>query len=59
MTAHEEKKTSRCYKLMKIITKLNNLDSDYYLFADLKKMLREKRFDTNEKINAATEAYFE
>lgn len=33
--------------------------SDYYLFADLKKMLAGKRFSSNEEVIAETEAYFE
>ena len=33
--------------------------SDYWLFADLKKMLQGKRFSSNEKVIAETEAYFE
>ena len=33
--------------------------SDYYLFVDLKRMLQGKRFDSNEEVIAATEAYFE
>ena len=33
--------------------------SDYWLFADLKKMLQGKRFSSNEEVIAETEAYFE
>ena len=33
--------------------------SDYYLFADLKKMLRGKRFYSNEEVITETNAYFE
>ncbi|XP_054729345.1 histone-lysine N-methyltransferase SETMAR-like [Anastrepha obliqua] len=33
--------------------------SDYWLFADLKKMLRGKRFGSNDEVIAETEAYFE
>ena len=33
--------------------------SDYWRFADLKKMLQEKRFGSNEEVIAETEAYFE
>ena len=33
--------------------------SDYWLFADLKKMLQGKRFGWNEEVIAETEAYFE
>ena len=32
--------------------------SGYWLFADLKKMLRGKRFGSNEEVNAETKAYF-
>ena len=32
--------------------------SDYYLFADLKRMLKEKKFDSNEEVIAKSEAYF-
>lgn len=33
--------------------------SDYHLFADLKRMLQVKRFRTNNKVIAETEAYFQ
>ena len=33
--------------------------SDYWLFADLKKMLAGKKFRTNEEVIAETEAYFQ
>ena len=33
--------------------------SDYYLFADLKRMLQGKRFGSNEEVIAKTEAYFD
>ena len=33
--------------------------SDYYLFADLKRMLQGKRFSSNEEVIAETKAYFE
>lgn len=33
--------------------------SDYHLFSDLKKMLRGKRFGSNEEAIAETHAYFE
>ena len=33
--------------------------SDYYLFADLKKMLQGKRFYSNEEVITETNAYFE
>jgi len=63
-----------CHKSMKTMAKLNELGfnllphppyspdlapSDYWLFADLKKMLQGKRFGSNEEVIAATEAYFE
>ena len=59
---------------MKTMVKLNELSfellphppyspdlapSDYWLFADLKKMLQGKRFGSNEEVLAETEAYFE
>ena len=62
------------HKSMKTMVKLNELcfellphpsyspnlaPSDYWLFADLKKMLQGKRFGFNEEIIAETEAYFE
>ena len=33
--------------------------NNYWLFADLKKMLQIKRFGSNEEVIAETEAYFE
>ena len=33
--------------------------SDYWLFADLEKMLQGKRFGSHEEVIAETEAYFE
>ena len=33
--------------------------SDYYLFADLKRMLQEKRFGSNEEVISEIEPYFE
>ena len=33
--------------------------SDYWLFADLKRMLQGKRFGSNEEVISETEAYFE
>ena len=32
---------------------------DYWLFADLKRMLQRKRFDSNEEVISETEMYFE
>ena len=61
-------------KSMKTMVKLNELSfkllshlpyfpdlapSDYWLFADLKRMLQRKRFGSNEEEIAETEAYFE
>ena len=63
-----------CHKSMKTMVKLNELrfellhhpayspdlaPSDYWLFADLKKMLQGKRFGSNEEVIAEVEAYFE
>ena len=62
------------HKSMKTMVKLNDLrfellphppyspdlaPSDSYLFADLKKMLQGKRFNSDDEVIAATEAYFE
>ena len=62
-----------CYKSMKTMVKLNELSFelfphplyspdlapwDYWLFADLKKMLQRKIFDSNEEVIAETEIYF-
>ena len=59
---------------MKTMVKLNELSfelllhppyspdlasSDYWLFADLKKLLQGKRFGSNEEVIAETKAYFE
>ena len=61
-----------CHKSMKTMVKLNELGfellphtpyspdlapSDYWLLADLKKMLQGKRFGSNEEVIAETEAY--
>ena len=69
---HQE--NAPCHKSMKNMVKLNELSfellpyplysldlasSDYWLFADLKKMLQGKRFGSNEELIAETEAYFE
>lgn len=63
-----------CHKSMKTMAKLHELGyellphppyspdlapSDYFLFADLKRMLAGKKFSTNEEVIAETEAYFE
>ena len=62
------------HKSMKTMVKLNDLrfellphspyspdlaPSDFYLFADLKKMLQGKRFSSDDEVITATEAYFE
>ena len=62
------------YKSMKTMVNLNDLrfellphppyspdlaSSDFYLFADLRKMLQGKRFISDDEVIAATEAYFE
>ena len=63
-----------CHKALVTMANLNELrfellphppfstdlaSSDYYLFADLKKMLPGKRFYSNEKVITETNAYFE
>ena len=63
-----------CHKSLATMAKLNELSfellphpsyssdlapSDYYLFADLKRMLEGKRFGSNGEVNADTGAYFE
>ena len=63
-----------CHKSLATMAKLNKLSfellphppyspdlapSDYYLFADLKKMLQGKRFYFNEEVITETNAYFE
>ena len=63
-----------CHKSMKTMVKLNELrsellphppyspgltPSDYWLFADLKKMLQGKRFGSNKEVIAETEADFD
>ena len=63
-----------CHKFMKWMVKLNELSfellphppyspdlgpSNYWLFADSKKMLQGKRFCSNEEVIAETETYFE
>ena len=63
-----------CHKSLATMDKLNELTfellphppyspdmapSEYYLFADLKKMLQEKRFYSNEEVIAETNACFE
>lgn len=35
------------------------VDGDYWFFADVKRMLQEKRFGSSARVIAATEAYFE
>ena len=63
-----------CHKSIAIMGKLHELhfellshlsyspdmtSSDYYLFADLKRMLPGKRFGSNEEVIAETKTYFE
>ena len=63
-----------CHKSLATMPKLNELSfellphppyspdlapSDYYLFADLKKILQGKRFYSNEKVITEMNAYFE
>lgn len=63
-----------CHKSMKTMIKLNELGyellphppyspdlapSDFFLFADLKRMLAGKKFKTDDEVIAETEAYFE
>ena len=63
-----------CHKSMKTMVKLNELSfellphppyspnlapNDYWIFADLKKILQGKGFGSNEEVIAETEAYFE
>ena len=63
-----------CHESMKTMVKLNTLSiellshppyspdlspRDYWLFADLKKMLQGKRFGSNEEVIAKTKTYFE
>jgi len=63
-----------CHKSMKTMAKLHELGfellphppyspdlapSDYFLFADLKRMLSGKKFKTNDEVIAETETYFE
>ena len=63
-----------CHKSMKTMAKLSKLGyklllhppyspdlapGDYWLFADLEKMLQGKIFGSNEEVIAETEAYFE
>ena len=63
-----------CHKLIATVTKLHKLHfelilqppyssdlapSDYWLFADLKRMLQRKIFSSNEEVKSETEVYFE
>ena len=63
-----------CHKSITMMTKLHELHfkllphppyspnlapSNYYLFADLKRMLQGKRFGSNEELISETEVYFE
>ena len=64
---------AQCHKSIAMMAKLNELHfellphhpyspdlapSDYWLFADLKRMLQGKRFGSNEEVISETEAYF-
>ena len=64
---------AQCHKLIATMTKLHQLHfellshppyfpdlapSDYWLFADLKRMLQRKRFGSNEEVISETEVYF-
>jgi [histone H3]-lysine36 N-dimethyltransferase SETMAR len=58
------KKTAKwhelCYKLLPHPPFSPDLArSDFFLFADLKRMLAGKKFSTNEEVIAETDAYFE
>ena len=70
--SHQE--NALCHKSIATMAKLHELHfklflytpyspdlapSNYWLFADLKRMLQEKRFDSNEEVISETEAYFE
>ena len=47
-------------KLNKLSFKLPDMSpGDYWLFADLQKILQRKRFSSNEEVISATETYFE
>ena len=46
--------TSNCFRTHAILQICN-----YWLFADLKRMLQEKKFGSNEKVISETEACFE
>ena len=63
-----------CHKSITMMAKLHELHfkllphpryspylvaSDYWLFADLKRMLQGKRFGSNEEVISETEVYFE
>ena len=63
-----------CHKSIAMMAKLHELglklllhplyssdlaSSDYWLFADFKRMLQGKRFGSNEEVISETEAYFE
>ena len=65
---------AQCHKSLKMMAKMHELGfellphppyspdlgpSNYYLFSELKKMLRGNRFGSDEKVITETEAYFE
>ena len=45
--------------LFKLLLQSDMAPSNYWLFADLKKMLQEKRYGSNEEVISETEVYFE
>ena len=49
--------TSNCFLIHSILQFCT--PGDYWLFADLKRMLQGKKFGSNEKVISETEAYFE
>ena len=72
MVFHHDK--ALCHKLIAAMAKLHELlfellpptpyspdlaPSDYWVFADLKRMLKAKRFSSNEEVISETEAYVE
>ena len=62
MLFHQDK--APCHMPIATMAKLHELHfelapRDYWLFADLKRMLTGKRFGSNEKVISETEAYFE
>ena len=73
-TNEEEKHNAPCHKSIVMMAKLHELHfelllhptyspdlalSDYWLFADPKRMLQGKRFGSNEEVISETKAYLE